>query len=224
MDRDALILENVRLVYYIARDYSDRNEPMEDIVGAGFEGLTNAADRFDPGRGVKFSTYAVPMIRGYIQHHLRAVPRNLRVPHNLWEKINRLRRMASSMEGRYGRSPTPAELAAASGMDTDDVMALLLLERKHICVSLSDVSWAQGSEDRELMRAESKAVIADLLRHLAPKERAVIEARRLEELTWKAIAERLDVAPPTAQKIERVAMMKLKRMASAETKEAKSDE
>ena len=69
--RAALIEQHLPMVRYFARRYANRGEPMDDLLQAGSIGLIKAVDRFDPGRGLEFSTYAAPTILGEIRRHFR---------------------------------------------------------------------------------------------------------------------------------------------------------
>ena len=83
--RDRLVLAHMNLVRYLARKFSNRGEPLEDLVQVGMIGLINAIDRFDPTRGIRFATYATPTIVGEIRRHFRDRGWAVKVPRRLQE-------------------------------------------------------------------------------------------------------------------------------------------
>lgn len=119
-DRNRLICENVGLVHSCARRFFGRGVEYDDLYQAGCVGLVKAADGFDPGRGLKFSTYAVPMILGEIKRIFRDGGA-LKVSRSLKELSLRIFRESEDFQKREGRSPTLTELAERTGADIDSI-------------------------------------------------------------------------------------------------------
>jgi RNA polymerase sigma-B factor len=127
--RDRLIAEHMPLVRALAHRYAGRGEPFEDLVQVGSVGLIKAVDRFDPGRSVEFTAYAIPTILGEIGHYLRDCRTTVRVPSRLRELRARLLRVIEELTQTLGRSPRMSELAAAAKVDEETVIEALESER-----------------------------------------------------------------------------------------------
>ena len=94
------------LVVYLARRFSGRNEPMNDLVQVGAIGLIKAIDRFDPERGLEFSTYATPTILGEIKRHFRDTGWLIHVPRRAQELQTTLNAARADLSQELGRAPT----------------------------------------------------------------------------------------------------------------------
>jgi RNA polymerase sigma-B factor len=189
--RDRAIEEHLPLVSSLARRYTRGSEPFEDLVQAGTVGLIKAVDRFDPERGVAFSTYAVPVIEGEIRHHLRDAGSLVRVPRPVTELDARTGRAERDLTASLGRAPTPDELAGAVGVPTaaiDDVRAARAAGRP--------APLAAEIEDDGAGFATSEARL--LLRHgwkdLGDRERRILELRFFGDLTQEQIAKEVGLS------------------------------
>ncbi|MFM8885485.1 MAG: RNA polymerase sigma factor RpoD/SigA, partial [Chthoniobacterales bacterium] len=109
--RDRMIKANLRLVVKIAADFANRGVPLADLVSEGNVGLIKAVDRFRPGTGAKFSTYASWWIREAVHRCLGTQSRVVRLPAQALSKIGKLRRVAAMMSAELGRDPEASELA-----------------------------------------------------------------------------------------------------------------
>ncbi|HET8631601.1 MAG TPA: RNA polymerase sigma factor RpoD/SigA [Thermomicrobiales bacterium] len=114
--REALITANLRLVVSVARQYRGAGLSLPELVAEGNLGLIVAVDRFDPARGVRFSTFACWPIRKAITRALDDRARLVRLPANSWLDLRALRRAEEALPAALGRAPTAGELAAASGV------------------------------------------------------------------------------------------------------------
>src|SRR5688572_12159706 len=111
--RDRLIVLHGRLVHSLAQRFVGHSEPFEDLVQVGTLGLIKALERFDPGRGSRFSTFAVPTIVGEIRRHLRDNASLLKTPRWLHDLRYAAGRASERFAREQGRAPTPAEIAAS---------------------------------------------------------------------------------------------------------------
>lgn len=120
--REALVREHLRLVHHVAgrlvRSGSARGLEMDDLVSAGTIGLMNAIDTFDRGRGLAFSTHAIPRIRGAILDDLR---RQDPAPRSVRRKQRELSHAREELAGALHRAPTDGEVAQRLGVDTERV-------------------------------------------------------------------------------------------------------
>ncbi|MBU0608579.1 MAG: sigma-70 family RNA polymerase sigma factor, partial [Armatimonadetes bacterium] len=137
--RAALIERHEGLVRHVARQYMNSGEAYEDIVSVGHLGLVNAVDRFDPERGTKFATFAVPTIKGEIRRYFRDRTWGLRVPRRVQELSLKARQVLDQMTQRHGRSPTYAELAEQLNVGEEDVIEAMEVGRQHDLLSIDSV-------------------------------------------------------------------------------------
>lgn len=112
--RNAFIEANLRLVFMVANQYATFGVPLSDLVQEGSLGLMTAVNRFDPDRGLRFSTYAVWWIRHAVRRAVANKSRMVRVPVYLLESKQRLDRVRRELSTQLGRPPTDEELAAAA--------------------------------------------------------------------------------------------------------------
>src|ERR1700735_5056915 len=109
--RDELVSAHLGLAEYLARRFANRGEPLDDLVQVASLGLLKALDRFDPERGVEFSTYATHTIVGELKRHFRDKGWSIRAPRRMQELYLRLGKVVATLGQELGRSPTIAELA-----------------------------------------------------------------------------------------------------------------
>src|SRR5579872_7368071 len=120
--RDELVLAHENLAIYLARKFADRGEPLEDVIQVAQIGLLKAIDRYDPMRGIEFTTYATPTIVGEIKRHFRDKLWAVRVPRRLRELKLSLTKAIGELAQREGRAPTVSELATHLQMSEEDVL------------------------------------------------------------------------------------------------------
>src|SRR5215469_4887264 len=109
--RDELIVSHLNLVRFLALKFVNRGEPLDDLVQVGSVGLLKAIDRFEPDRGVEFTTYATPTIVGEIKRYFRDKGWAVKVPRRLQELNLAVNRASERLTIEFGRSPTVRELA-----------------------------------------------------------------------------------------------------------------
>jgi RNA polymerase primary sigma factor len=109
--RRQIILANLRLVVHLARAYRNRGLPMLDVIEEGNLGLIQAVDRFEPERGLRFSTYAAIWIRQSILRGIAEQARSVRIPVQMFQQIHRYVRAERTLRARLGRDPVIAEVA-----------------------------------------------------------------------------------------------------------------
>ncbi len=225
--RQELVTRYARLVKYVAGrlaiglpHYVDHS----DLVSAGLLGLIQAIDNYEPERGNKFETYAIPRIRGAILDELRTqdwFPRSLR------RKARQLEEAITSLEIRLGRAATDEELADELGVSRDELATMIDEVSVATIVSLdADTSGdddergnslgdfladpkADGFEE-EIAKDQLRRLIADCLEEMPEKEQLVLVLYYYEELTLKEIGEILDVTESRVCQIHTKAIMRLR--------------
>src|SRR5918994_4368495 len=120
----------------LAARYRGDREPLEDLVQVASVGLVKALDRFDPRRGVAFSSYAVPTILGELKRHFRDRGWSVRVPRDLQERIARVDRAIAELPGKLGRAPSVNEIADRLEVDPEEVLEAMEAGQAHHAMSL----------------------------------------------------------------------------------------
>jgi RNA polymerase sigma-B factor len=200
--REALTKEFLPLAEYFARRFSGRGEPVDDLTQTASLGMLNAIDRFDPERGVPFSTYAAATIVGELKRHFRDRGWALRVPRNVQETAILVNRTVSAMWQEVGRAPTVAEIAKSADIGEDDVLQALDALQAYTTDSLdapvgdatSTAAETFGSEDRSFEVSEEWLSVAPALRDLPERERKILYLRFFEGRTQTEIAEELGIS------------------------------
>src|SRR5207249_10912368 len=111
------------LAEYLARRFSNRGEPLDDLIQVASVGLIKAVDRFDPAREVEFSTYATHTIVGELKRHFRDKGWAVRAPRRMQELYLRLGKILGTLRQELGRSPTIPELATEAAVSEEEVLA-----------------------------------------------------------------------------------------------------
>jgi RNA polymerase sigma-B factor len=202
--RDQLVQVHLPLVEHLARRFRNRGEPFDDLVQVATIGLIKSVDRFDPERGVEFSTYATPTIVGEIKRHFRDRGWAIRVPRRLQELKLTLSTAASELSQRNGRAPTVNELAEHLRLSVDEVLEGLESANAYSAVSLDapeggdedaqSVADSLGTEDNSLEGVEYRESLKPLLERLPPREKKIILLRFFGNMTQSQIAQEVGIS------------------------------
>jgi RNA polymerase primary sigma factor len=224
--RDHLITANTRLVISIAKRYRGRGVPFQDLIQEGNLGLMRAVDKFDPGRGYKFSTYATWWIRQAVTRALADQGRTIRLPVHMEESIRKLNRTAHQMEQDLGQPPSPEEIADEMGLKPRRVRWMLEVARQP--VSLQEPAGEEknselGSfiEDEEIPSPPEAAeqtllrtTLGGLLTTLSPREARILRLRfGLQDghyYTLEEIGEKFGLTRERIRQIEKEALQRLR--------------
>src|SRR3954466_6645183 len=120
--RNELIEAHKSLASHLARRFSNRGEPFDDLLQVACLGMLKAVERFDPERGLEFSTFATATIEGELKRHFRDKTWSVRVPRRSQELHLRLRPTIAELTQRLGRAPRIPEIAEELGIRVDDVL------------------------------------------------------------------------------------------------------
>ena len=221
-----LVEANLRFVVSYVKKYRGMGLGMLDLINEGNLGLIEAAKRFDPGRNVRFISYAVWWIRQAVIHALTQSARICSLPQKLSDQISLMKKKVAQLKGEKGREPSRQEIAASMGLSEEDVEDLLILAEKDVHLSDrvadSDLEVEGKIEDRRTPSVEYQIVktsiqhqIRDILGELDEKEATVLKLRfGLDDdrpQTLQEIGDRLNLTRERIRQIEQKAMRKLSR-------------
>ena len=209
--REQLVMSHLNLVRFLANKFKNRGEPLDDLVQVGYLGLLKAIDRFDPDRGLEFTTYATPTILGEIKRHFRDKGWSVRIPRRLQELSAKVNQATDTLTTQFQRSPTIQEIADYLDASVDEVLEAM--ESSSAYSSENDdapsVIDRYGSEDNELAFTDDRLVIEEALKGFSPREREVIELRFLKGMTQIEIAEQLGISQVQVSRLLRRTLKKI---------------
>lgn len=220
-DQEALVLHHRRLAQHLAQRYVRAADQREDLEQAAYLGLVKAAQRFDPSRGVAFTTFAVPTILGEVRRFCRDTRWAAHVPRGLQERVQGLRRVEDEHLTSHGRAPTVAEAAAKLGWPEEDVLearmaaGALRSESLNAPVRAGDgtigeaIDWV-GADDAGFRSAEQRDELRLALDRLRPRERLALRLRGEGNCSTREIARRMRVSPSQASRLVVQASEKLR--------------
>ena len=224
-ERAALIEEFMPLASRLAWRFHRSNDAREDLVQVAYMGLVKAVDRFDPGRGARFSSFAVPTILGELRRHLRDRTWRLHIPRKLQNLILALGPVTEALSAELRRSPTVAELALSMHVSAEDILDAREASDSQFSRSLDEpaqrdgngvLAETLGSEDPELARTDHVVVLHGWLAELPPRQREILRLRFEEDLTQREIAERAGISQMHVSRLLRRSLERLRVVACRE--------
>ena len=221
--RDQLFIDYLPLAESCARRYRRRGEPDEDLFQVAGIGLLKAIDRYDPGRGTCFSSYAVPTIVGELQRHFRDHGWTVRPPRGLQEDVLRLERARAELLCELAREPTAPELAAATGVTLEEVLEAREAARARGGTSLDAPVGDEGATIGDLVGDADEgfeqidvALLADsLIATLAERDQTIVRLRFEQEMTQQEIGRCIGCSQMQVSRLLRAALTRLRAEAAA---------
>ncbi|MCI1665573.1 MAG: SigB/SigF/SigG family RNA polymerase sigma factor [Atopobiaceae bacterium] len=217
--REQLIVSHLNLVRFLASRFKNRGESLDDLIQVGTIGLIKAIDRFDPSRGLEFTTYATPTILGEIKRHFRDKGWSVRVPRRLQELSAKVNQTTDSLTKELQRSPSVEEVASALDVSVDEVLEAMESSSAYSSVPLEgggsgddeapSVLDHYASEDEALATSDDRMVIEDAIKGFSPREQEVIRMRFMEGLTQVEIADRLGISQVQVSRLLRRTLKKV---------------
>lgn len=212
--REEFIHGNLRLVLSVIQRFSSRGENPDDLFQVGCIGLIKALDNFDMSHGVKFSTYAVPMIIGEVRRYLRD-NNAIRVSRSLRDLAYKALQARETLARQLQREPTVAEIAESMEAEREDVV--LALESIQEPISLYEpvfhddgdaiyvmdqVSDTKNTDERWI----ENLALSEALKKLTPRERKILNMRFFEGKTQMEVAEEISISQAQVSRLEKNAL------------------
>lgn len=226
-----LVRRNLKYVVTVANKYKGCGLSLQDLIEEGNIGIIQAAKRFDPNRHVKFITYAVWWIRQAIMHALANQAGAVKLPIKQAGKLYKIERRFKSLSQTLDREPTAAEVAKDLGYTVEEIESIMRAYRTHLSL---DTPLRQNDEthyldllespnyipyDDQLMLANLKDKINDMLKHLSEREETILRMRfgfHGDPKTLEEIGKEINLSRERVRQIEKRAKARLKMKSQAE--------
>jgi RNA polymerase sigma-B factor len=224
--REELVERFLPLARDLALRYTYADEPYDDLLQVACLGLIKAIDRFEPGRGTKFTSYAAPTILGELKRHFRDKGWSLHVPRDLQERTLAVSRATEILSTELGRSPNVREVAGHLGCSAEQVLEAQEAAASYEAASLDAPAARDDGESASLVEllgrdddayelVEDREAIARTWKELPDVERHVLELRFMHDLNQREIGERIGYSQMHVSRLLRRALSRLETAATA---------
>lgn len=206
----------------IARRFRGQGVEQEDLEQVAAIALMKAIDRFEPERGFKFTTFAMPTIAGEVRNHIRDKGSAIRVARDTRSRLYQLRQVTEQLTQRLRREPSLKEIAAEMAISPDELLTLLDAREAADPLSMD----AAMSEDEDAQRLEERLGVNEdgyerieqqqwlqwVFRQVTPQERLLLEKRYIERLGQRETAKAMGVSQMQVSRMERRILARLREM------------
>ncbi len=220
--REELIVLHLGLVSRLARQLAGRSPILDDLIQVGYIGLMKAIERFEPGRNVAFTSYAIPTIAGEMKRYLRDKGPIIHIPRQIQEQRHGLERAVDKLTQKLHRPPTDTEVAQELGWDPRRVIDTRASELANpisldrlVSLNTDDTSTIELGDaipltDDDLQRSEDRVILGRLIDRLSPRQRAILYLLFYEDLSQAEIGERLSISQMQVSRLCRAALERLR--------------
>jgi RNA polymerase sporulation-specific sigma factor len=216
--REKIISGNLRLVLSVLKQFHNRGENIDDLFQVGCVGLVKAVDNFDPGIGVKFSTYAVPMILGEIRRYLRD-NNAIRVSRSLRKTAHKALQVRERLAKTLGREPSIEEIASVLELSPEEVVQSL--DANFEPLSLHEAVFSDSTDPLYIMDQVrdvqndstswlQKLLLKEAMEKLSPREKEILHKRFFMGLTQIQVAEAIGISQAQVSRLEKGALKFIK--------------
>jgi len=218
--RERLILMHRNMVTFLARRFAERGELLEDVMQVGMLGLIAAIDTYEPERGLKFSTFAIPTVAGEIRRYFRDKVNGMRVPRRLHDLYASLQTQIEKLTQQLDRSPTYSEIAHSLQLEVEEVVEALELGAvldpnsldQHALEEEEGITLADqiGAPDPHIRAIEEYSTLQAALEQLDPKKREVLDLTYFQGHSQADVARKLNVSQMHVSRLLRRALTDLR--------------
>ncbi len=219
--REALVQRFMPLTRNLARRYDRSSEPFEDLLQVASVGLLKALNRFDPGRGCSFPSFAVPTILGEMRRYFRDCGWSVHMPRGDQERALKVREAQETLTSEHGRAPTVSQISVYLELDQEQVIDALQAGQAYDTLSLDAprpgaeedaMSYGDsiGETDERYELVELDATVVAALKHIPARERAMLRMRFVEDLTQTEIAQRVGISQMQVSRLLRRSLCQLR--------------
>ena len=215
--RAELVEAHIGLAHQLARRFTNRGESYDDLVQVASLALVKSVDRFDPERGVEFSTFATRTVIGELKRHFRDRGWAIRAPRRIQELYLELGHIIDSLSQELGRPPTVSEMAAVTGASEEAVLEALEAGQSYRTTSIDAPDRSDGTIGNRLGEldvgfdgAEDRMLLVRALSRLPERERTIVSLRFVEGLTQSEIATEIGVSQMHVSRLLSASLAKLR--------------
>jgi RNA polymerase sigma-B factor len=219
--RRRLIERYLPLARSLARRYDGRGESLDDLVQVASLALVKAIDRFEPERGLSFSSYAVPTMLGELRRYFRDSGWALHVPRAMQERVLAVNAAVERLSGELGRSPSPKLVADEVNLPVEEVLEAIAANAAFEPASLDAplrssegeseiLAGTLGEQDGRYELIEDRASIGPALKALPERERLILQLRFVEDLTQTEIAQHIGISQMHVSRLIRRSLERLR--------------
>lgn len=213
-----LVESNMPLIKSIVRRYKNKQIEYEDLIQLGTLGLIKAVNNFDLKYGVRFSTYAVPMVAGEIKRFIRD-DGAIKVSRSVKAQALEINKFVEAFQSEYSRSPTVEELAEKFGVEASEVTFIMESSRYPVSINAEtdDDNLSLGdkiADTRDINDELDKLLLKDIISNLDERDRKIIILRYFRDRTQSEVAEELGVSQVQVSRLESKILARMKEMLS----------
>lgn len=214
--RNRIVEENLYIAQMIAKKFVGRGVEYDDLMQVASLALMKGVERFDPSKGVKFSTFITPTIAGEIKNYFRDRSRLIHLPRRISELRANVRRVSERILAETGENPSIARLAEIIGVAEEEIVTAMeaggVVSLDRPIDGDDDTEFVDVLPDREdaFERIERRDVVQSALKALSEEEQRLVDFRYGQELSQMETAKRMNVSQMYISRMERKILEKLK--------------